>query len=167
MNSQRTYPRRGPIRALVAAVLLAGVFSMHGLTGNHDVAMAMTHQTPAATAAHDPGPTVAHATTPARDHSMGALESQTAPHPVGSRPLQHQPAATIAPSRDGHLHAMGDVCLAMLAALLLALIVALARRSLTAAHPVQRAATTVPSTTTGPSPPWRRPTLSKLCVLRT
>ena len=166
MNSQHTYTRRGPIRALVAAVLLAGVFTMHGLTGNHDVAMAMTHQTPAATASHVPRPTAAHATTPARAHSMSAVESQTATHSVNSRPPR-QSAATIARSSDGHLHAMGDVCLAMLAALLLAVIVALARRSLTAAHPVQRAGTTVPSTATGPSPPWRRPTLSKLCILRT
>jgi hypothetical protein len=74
---------------------------------------------------------------------------------------------TIEPGRDGHLHAMGEVCLAMLAALLLALIVALARRSLAAAHPVQLDGTTVPVTADGPSPPWRRPTLSKLCVLRT
>lgn len=168
MNSQHTYPRRGPIRALVAAVLLAGVFTMHGLTGNHDVTMAMIHQTPAATAAHDPHPTAAHATTPARAHSMSAAESQTATPPVDSRPLQQQQAAaTIAPSRDGHLHAMGDVCLAMLAALLLALIVALARRSLTAAHPVQRADTTASSTAIGLSPPSRRPTLSKHCILRT
>jgi hypothetical protein len=62
---------------------------------------------------------------------------------------------------------MGDACLAMLAALLLALIVALARRSRTAAHPVQLTGMVVIVPVDGPSPPWRRPTLSKLCVLRT
>jgi hypothetical protein len=62
---------------------------------------------------------------------------------------------------------MGDACLAMLAALLLALIVALARRSRTPAHPVRLTGTVVILPVDGPSPPWRRPTLAKLCVLRT
>jgi hypothetical protein len=62
---------------------------------------------------------------------------------------------------------MGDVCLAMLAALLLALIGALARRSLTLAHPVQLTGATVPVPFDGATALWSGPNLSKLCVLRT
>jgi hypothetical protein len=62
---------------------------------------------------------------------------------------------------------MEDVCLAMLVALLLALVVAVALRSSVTAHPAVLAAAPVRVVANGPSPPWRRPTLSKLCVLRT
>jgi hypothetical protein len=68
--------------------------------------------------------------------------------------------------QHGHLHSIDDACLAMLAALLLALIAALTRRSVAAAHPVQLAGA-VPLVTNGdPSASWRRPTLSMLRVLR-
>jgi hypothetical protein len=139
MNSRHTRTRRGSIRALVAAVLLAGVFTMHGLTGNHDAAMAMGSS--AVVSAHDLAPSASE--------------------------ISSREPATAEPSSQGHVHAMGDACLAMLAALLLALIVALARRSRTAAHPVQLTGMVVIVPVDGPSPPWRRPTLAKLCVLRT
>jgi hypothetical protein len=126
-------------------VLLAGVFTMHALTGNHDVAMAGHHVQ--ATAVHVPEPVTAHLST----HDVDAAA----------------PALTIEPGHGGHLHSMGDVCLAMLAALLLALIVALARRSHKAAYPVQLTGTDAIVSADVPSPPWRRPSLSKLCVLRT
>ncbi|MFC9688873.1 DUF6153 family protein [Kribbella sp. NPDC056951] len=137
MNSQHTRVRRGSARALVALVLLAGVFVMHGLTGNHDVTTAMTHQ-PSVTAMTD--------------------------HPA---PVSDHDVRVASADEHGHEHSMADMCLAMLAALLLALIVALARRSLTAAHPVQLIGATIPVASDWPSPLWCRPTLSKLCILRT
>lgn len=153
MDSWRIRIRQGPVRALIAVCLLAGVFAMHGLTGSHDAAMALTNQPAASTATHSVTTTAAP-----MDHSA------VAGHSAG---LQAGPEVTAQSGHDGHLHAMGDVCLAMLAALLLALVVALALRSLTVAHPVVLAAAAIRVATDGPSPPWRRPTLSKLCVLRT
>ncbi|MGC4939972.1 hypothetical protein [Kribbella sp. DT2] len=51
MNSQHTRTRRGSARALVAVVLMADVFTMHGPTGNHDTAPAVTRQMPSTSAA--------------------------------------------------------------------------------------------------------------------
>lgn len=196
--------RKGPVRALVAVCLLAGVFAMHGLTGNHEVAMALTQHVPTAATTHhstttgvaaDHSATTAdHTTAAATGHNttvgaaghntVGAVGHNTvgasghtaaaadlggigvAPA-VQSGVLQAAPELIAQPGHDGHLHSMGDVCLAMLAALLLALVVALALRSLTVAHPAVLAAAAIRVATDGPSPPWRRPTLSKLCVLRT
>ncbi|GAB3950896.1 hypothetical protein GCM10029976_086370 [Kribbella albertanoniae] len=121
--------RRGPARLLVAVLLLAGVFAMHALTGNHNPAMA--EHTPAA-------------------HSMVASDT---------------PA--VEPVEDGHLHTMGEVCLAVLTALLIALVVTLVRRSFAPAHPIPPTGVVVPVILAEPSPPWRQPSLSKLCVLRT
>ncbi|GAA1716537.1 hypothetical protein GCM10009745_76310 [Kribbella yunnanensis] len=140
MNSQHIRVRRASARALVALVLLAGVFVMHGLTGNHDVTMAITHQMSVTVATDHPSPAAATS-----DHDVRVASAD----------------------EHGHEHSMTDMCLAMLAALLLALIVALARRSLTAAHPVQLIGATIPVAPDWPSPLWCRPTLSKLCILRT
>lgn len=145
MASQQTRTRRGLIRALVVVALLAGVFTMHSLTGNHDAAMAMTSQTPSMAAVH----------------STGMMQAG-----VADMAIPAPSAVIVEPSDQGHLHSMGDVCLAMLAALLLMLIVALARRSLAVAHPVVLAPAWVAVTADDSSPPWRRPTLSKLCILR-
>lgn len=187
--------RKGPVRALVAVCLLAGVFAMHGLTGNHEVAMALTQQMPTAATSHHStttGVAAGHSATTAADHTTAVATGHTttvavaghstvgaaghtaaaaADHGVApavqSGALQAGPELIAQPGHDGHLHSMGDVCLAMLAALLLALVVALALRSLTVAHPAVQAAAAIRVATDGPSPPWRRPTLSKLCVLRT
>ncbi|WP_405060834.1 DUF6153 family protein [Kribbella sp. NBC_01505] len=129
MTNWHALVRRGPARLLVAVLLLAGVFAMHALTGNHNPAMA--DQMPAA-------------------HSMV----------VSDLPIAE-------PTDDGHLHAMGEVCLAVLAALLLALVVTLVRRSFAPAHPISPAGAVVRVVVAEPSPPWREPSLSKLCVLRT
>ncbi|MGC4942258.1 hypothetical protein [Kribbella sp. DT2] len=101
---------------------------------------------------------------PTTAHLSTGVAGPAAPSMDSGEPL---PGLTALADQHGHLHSMGDVCLAMLLALLLALIAALARRSLTAAHPVVPADTTVPVAAALPSPPWRRPTLSKLCILRT
>jgi hypothetical protein len=167
MNSRHTSIRPGSVRALVALVLLAGVFTMHGLTGNHDSAMAMTSHLPSTAVVHETAPAAGHPDTAAAAHSMGMKHRPAGAPTVASSAVPAGSGVFVEPSSEGHLHSMGDVCLAMLAALLLALVVALARRSLTAAHPVVLAPTTVPVATDGPSPPWRRPTLPKLCVLRT
>ncbi|GAB3840248.1 hypothetical protein GCM10028799_83340 [Kribbella italica] len=156
---------------MVAVVLLAGVFTMHGLTGNHDVATAMTHRMPATTANGHSATVMAVSTEPVQQtqatsstaHLSTAENGPAVPMVDSGESL---PELTALADDHGHVHSMSDVCLAMLAALLLALIVALTRRSLTAAHPVVLAPATVP-VADGPSPPWRRPTLSKLCILRT
>ena len=140
---ERLRIRSGLVKALIAACLLAGVFTMHGLTSNHDAAMPLIHQPIA-----QPAPMAHHAAVPA--------------------PSVGLPVVEIGPYEDhGHIHSMEDVCLAMLVALLLALVVALALRSLLTAHPVVLAAVPIRVVADGPSPPWRRPILSKLCVLRT
>lgn len=77
------------------------------------------------------------------------------------------PEVSVQAGHDGHLHSLGEVCLAMLAALLLGIVVALALRSRALAHPVVPARTANRVAVEEPLPPWRRPTLSKLCVLRT
>jgi hypothetical protein len=80
---------------------------MHGLTGNHDAAMAMTHPMPAASAVHDPVPAAAHvagnnssaaahSTNTARTHAV-ALVVESGPPPAGR-------AVTVEASSDGHLH---------------------------------------------------------------
>lgn len=149
----------GLVKALIAACLLAGVFTMHGLTGNHDAAMALVHQ-PSTLAG-----------VPHSDEStqLGVPHShESAPHTGVPALPAGQPVVEIGPFEDhGHIHSMEDVCLAMLAALLLALVVAVALRSSVTAHPAVLAAAPVRVDADGPSPPWRRPTLSKLCVLRT
>ncbi|WP_026162757.1 DUF6153 family protein [Kribbella catacumbae] len=163
MDSWRIRIRQGPVRALIAVCLLAGVFAMHGLTGSHDAAMALIHQPP--TAAIRSAPTV-----PVAPAGHGAHAIAVPATDLGVSPAVHVQAGSeviVRAGHDGHLHAMGDVCLAMLAALMLALVVALALRSLTVAHPVVLAAAAIRVATDGPSPPWRRRTLSKLCVLRT
>jgi len=174
MKVWQTHARRGPVRALIAVCLLAGVFAMHGLTGNHDAAMALTHQMPATPA----NPTTQPAThqAPSQSAHRAAVHQVTAGNEsAAAAPSSHSaPTHTEAPVRtaiesgsDGHLHAIGDVCLAMLTALALAMIAALGARGLLAAYAVALPGLVLPSIARGPSPPWLRPTLSKLCVLRT
>ncbi|MFI7065165.1 DUF6153 family protein [Kribbella sp. NPDC050124] len=141
MNAQDTSARPGPIRALIAVFLLAGVFTMHGLTGNHDASVAM--------------PQASRPAVVTTDHS-----SHSVPEAVSREDV------TVRPAQDGHGHA-ADVCLAMLTALALAIVGALALRCLRAMRPVLRLATQLTPVVMGPSPPWLQPTLSKLCVLRT
>jgi hypothetical protein len=141
MKTQYAGARSGLIRALIAVWLLAGVFAMHGLTGNHEVALATTH-----------------AIMPPHGEEHAAATHQM---PVSSNEV------TVQTAPDGHDHSMGDVCLAMLTVLALAIIGALAARSLLAAHPVVLRTPTPHVVTAGLSPPWAQPSLSRLCVLRT
>ncbi|MEU4393384.1 hypothetical protein [Kribbella sp. NPDC023855] len=171
----------GLLKALIAACLLAGVFTMHGLTGNHDAAMALVHQLPTQVGVqHSDGSTqvgVPHSdesTLVGASHSHGSTQvglphsDESAPHTGVPVLAVGQAVVEIGPFEDhGHIHSMEDVCLAMLVALLLALVVAVALRSSVTAHPAVLAAAPVRVVADGPSPPWRRPTLSKLCVLRT
>ena len=169
MNSRQTCVR-GSVRALITVLLLAGIFTMHGLTGNHDAAMA-THLMPASTAADQsaavaPDPGHQESAVPAMAH-LSRIETGPATPGAQSIAVPPRPTLTIEPGHNGHLHALGDVCLAMLAALLLAFILTLARHSVTVAHPIQLAGSAALVAVYGQSPPWRRPTLSKLCILRT
>lgn len=252
MSSQYTRPRPGSARALLAVVLLAGVFAMHGLTGNHDVTMAMTHPAPVPSLSAQPAPTTprlaaahhsvappqeavphraaapanvvlpvhaaapAHSAAPAQPvapdnaaalvhvaapvnaaapaHSAAPVHAAVSVHVAASAQVEHVVSVggelaggpggpgesvvgagavwslgelSVRSERHGHGHSMGDVCLAMLAALLLALIGALARRSLTLAYPIEPSGSTVLVVVDGPDTLWRTPSLSKLCVLRT
>lgn len=128
----------GLVKAVVTLCLLAGVFVMHGLTGNHDAAMAMGHPMPAAMA------------------------------PAGGQHHVHEVAAVVevrvGPAEDRH--SMGELCLAMLTVLALAIILALAVRSLRVSHPVHWLARVGRGVAPGRSPPCVQPSLSKLCVLR-
>jgi hypothetical protein len=161
--------RSGLVRALIVVWLLAGVFAMHGLTGNHEAVMAQTH------AAHPVAAIAPNMHQTAQQHSLQsvdqmpaakqpALAALRAPTPVDATPSSGNTAYT---ANDGHRHAMGDVCLAMLAALALAILGALAVRGLRATHPVLQVSPARVAIAAGPSPPWLQPTLSKLCVLRT
>jgi hypothetical protein len=152
--------RPGLIRALIAACLLAGVFAMHGLTGNHDAA-ALTH------AAHAPQSMHQESAGHAAHHVTDGPSATAVSLSPASYDAVTPSGITVGPAQDGHGHAMGDVCLAMLTVLALAIVAALAARSLRAGRPVVRlraGRTPIPA---GPSPPWLQPTLSKLCVLRT
>jgi len=169
MKIQDLSTRSGLVRALIAVWLLAGVFAMHGLTGNHDAVMAQTH------APHPTAVSAPNTHQPAQRHSLQsvhqmpaanqpAMAAQRAPTSVDAMASSGNTAYT---GRGGHRHAMGDVCLAMLTTLALAILGALAVRGLRATHPVLRVSPALVAIAVAPSPPWRQPTLSKLCVLRT
>ncbi|TDD48564.1 hypothetical protein E1263_33205 [Kribbella antibiotica] len=97
----------------------------------------------------------------------GSHNSAMAEHVPSAHVMVVGDAPMLEPAEDGHLHAMGEMCLAVLAALLMALVVMLVRRSFAPAHPVPPTGAVVPVVVAEPSPPWRQPSLSKLCVLRT
>lgn len=161
-------------KALVAMLLLAGVFAMHGLTGNHDAAMSLRGHSSLSTASEHNRPYL-------DDQPLLSDQALMLTAPAGSTIADGDPVASAmhsdvprltarglgASGNDEHRSAMGDVCLAMLVALLLALLVALARRSVAVTYPARPVGGLVAMTATGPSPPWMCPTLSKLCILRT
>lgn len=181
MNRQHTRARLGSARALLAVVLLAGVFAMHGLTGNHDVSTTMTHPAPVAAMSGHVGSGADHSAAPAHPEHVAQATEHVAParddlattrmgaiaQSVSSGEPTSLPALSGQGDRHGHVHSMGDVCLAMLAALLLALIGALVRRSFTPAHPIEPPGATALVPVDGLDTRLRAPSLSKLCVLRT
>ncbi|MFC0626342.1 DUF6153 family protein [Kribbella deserti] len=146
--------RSGLLKALITVCLLAGVFAMHGLTSNHNVAMPV----PLSAAPVSPDVTVVahdhHAAVVADGHHVAAVAVAD-----GKRGVEVVPA--------GHEHVMGDVCLAMLTLLALAIVALLAWRSLRVFHPAQMVPVATRRIAPGPAPPWLQPSLSKLCVLRT
>lgn len=143
--------RSGVTRAVAVLGVIAGVFAMHALTGNHDAAMAAEHLNVA------PRAMVLPAGHQQMDHAGPAQTTMTLA-PTGE---EHP---TFAPL-GGH-HSMGGVCLAVLTGLVLLLALALALRSLSTWRSVQLFALAEPPVLTGRSPPWLVPSLSKLCVLR-
>ena len=153
----------GPTRALAILGVLAGVFAMHGLTGNHDAAMASPHMRAASSAAG-----------PAADHRMGPVDETGSSSPAGpTGVLGDEAAATSRGARHvalipaGDEHVMAGACVAVLTGLVLLLTLLLGLRSLLAWRPVQLPAPAVRPMLTERSPPWLVPSLSKLCVLRT
>jgi hypothetical protein len=152
----------GPTRALAILGVLAGVFAMHGLTGNHDAAMASPHMRAASSAAD-----------PAANHHMGPVDETGSSSPAGPMgglgdEAATSPAATkVAFIQAGDEHVMAGACVAVLTGLVLLLTLLLGLRSLLAWRPVQLTAPPVRPVLTERSPPWLVPSLSKLCVLRT
>jgi hypothetical protein len=168
MKTQETSARSGLHRALIVVWLLAGVFAMHGLTGNHD-SVALTHAAHPAAATPDTDQPRWQASLHATAHRAPAGNPPAAAAAVNLAAADPVPLSgiTVRPAQEGHAHAMGDVCLAMLTALALAIAGALVSRSLRATRPVVRLRAGLVPMITGPSPPWLQPTLWKLCVLRT
>jgi hypothetical protein len=188
MERRRGIPGSGPVRALIVVCLLAGMFAMHGLTGHHDAAMALTHRVTTTAAGTDTTAVTGAVAMLPRSYqavlkpALSAAEHHTAAHlPVASADFT-QPVSTGTPisqnavisggvvveaARDGHRHSMGEVCLAILVALVVAVIAALGLRNLCLTRPVAPLMPALGPITAGRSPPWLHPRLSKLCVLRT
>ena len=154
------------LRLLGVLGIVAGVFAMHGLTGQHDAAMAIMHL---------PGvtqtgltPTAPADSTPA-DALAGGLSQ------VGESAAGHSvrlPIALVdgfdrvAIGAAGEQHGMAGACMAVLTALLLLLALVLGLRSLLAWRSVVLLAPAERLTSTDRSPPWLAPSLSTLGVLR-
>ncbi|WP_328992713.1 DUF6153 family protein [Kribbella sp. NBC_01245] len=148
----------GLVKGAVTLCLLAGVFVMHGLTGNHDAAMAMGHpMTPAMAPAV--GGIHAHDVAAGRQHAHAGAAG------VGRHHAHEVPVVAKVVAGE-HRHLMGELCLAMLTGLGLAIVVALALRSLRVSRPVQLLARVSRGVAPERSPPRPPPSLSKLCVLR-
>jgi hypothetical protein len=146
-------------RVLSVLGVVAGVFVMHGLTGNHDAAMAAAHMNAAPRAVVVPA--AGHGASQA-DHAR-ATTAALATERLGD--AGHVITAVVRPAGDEHI--MASACVAVLTALVLLLALALALRSLLAWRRVQLIAPSARPVVTGRSPPWVVPSLSKLCVLRT
>lgn len=151
----------GPARALAVLIVLAGVFAMHGLTGNHDAAMASPDMGAASSAA---GPGPGHHMSPIDQLSLPAAAAVG--HLSDAAPVVSAAAqVTLVLANDEHV--MAGACVAVLTGLVLLLALMLGLRSLLAWRPVQLTAPAVRPVLAGRSPPWLVPSLSKLCVSRT
>lgn len=147
-------------QALAVLGVLAGVFAMHGLTGNHDVTMVDPQLTALSSATEDSS----------AGHPMASLEPSSSKQAIAlGAALSMVPAAAqkAVVSVDEHQHMMADACLAMLTALVLLLALLLGLRSLLAWRAAELVVPAERPVLTGRSPPWLVPSLSKLCVLRT
>jgi len=85
---------------------------------------------------------------------------------TGPRPALGLVATRSAVSADGG-HAMGELCVAILTALVLLLAAALRRPCAVMPVGLRRPVPRRVAALLGRSPPWTAPSLSKLCVLRT
>lgn len=101
-------------------------------------------------------------------HGLSAGHQPIGSHPPIAAVMDHdhppEPAVQVAPGAD---HSMGDLCLAMLTALAVAIVAAQALRSLRISRPVVAAGSALAVPTTGRAPPWSRVSPTTLCVLRT
>jgi hypothetical protein len=148
----------GLTRVMAVLGVAAGVFTMHGLTGNHDAAMAAAHMNPAPRAI---------AVLVADHHT--SVQADTDPASVAAMDWLDEAGNLItgALTPAGHGHTMAGACVAVLTALVLLLALMLGLRSLLAWRRVRLIAPPARPPVTGRSPPWVVPSLSKLCVLRT
>ncbi|TCO45696.1 hypothetical protein EV646_108319 [Kribbella antiqua] len=141
------------LRALGALGVVTGVFVMHGLTADHEVAMASMH-----------GPAVAQSAAMPAEHSSDSTDTFMHQVVLPIALVDAFDRVVIAPA--GEQHGMPSACLAVLTGLLLLLTLVLGLRSLLAWRAVLLVA---PERVvlSERSPPWLPPSLSKLCVLRT
>ncbi|MFI6677706.1 hypothetical protein [Kribbella sp. NPDC050470] len=150
------------LRVLGVLALAVGVFAMHSLTAHHDAAMAAPPTHPALSGHHGDM---------AEPAGAGRQEQHESVMPAGQHevvlPLVLLDAlgrVDIAPA--GEQHEMVSVCVAVLTGLLLLLALALGLRSLLAWRPVVVIPPVGRLVAGERSPPWPRPELSKLGVLR-
>ena len=151
----------GLIRVLAVLAVLAGVFAMHGLTGNHDTTMAGAHVNAASPVA---APSENHPVSPVSHSDPSPAEVMN----VASGKAVVMPTATQTAfvAADGR-HAMAGACVAVLTGLILLLALLLGIRSLLAWRRVQLPAAAARPALTGLPPPWLVVSPSKLCVSRT
>jgi hypothetical protein len=154
----------GPLRVVLLLGVLAGVLAMHALTVNHHAGMAVTEGRGAAVIS--PEPQSSHGS-----HHNGA----------DAIPAWSRPTAVAATSLLTFLHGaeagvvqfvpaepasgMGDLCVAVLAGLVLLILPAL-RRGIPGSLGHGLLSGLRRTVLSGRSPPWSTPSLSKLCVLR-
>ena len=154
------------LRLLGVLGIVAGVFAMHGLTGQHDAAMAIMHL-PGVT---QTGPTPAQhvVSTPAEAMATGLSRAgeSAAGHSVRLPIALVDGFDRVAIGAAGEQHGMAGACMAVLTTLLLLLALMLGLRSLRAWRSVVLLAPTERLTSTDRSPPWLAPSLSTSGVLR-
>lgn len=139
----------GLLRVLTLLGVLAGVLAMHALTTSHHTGMVMADTTGLA-AVSGQGAHGEH--TPVREPAPGSAGLVV-------------PGPQVA-SADGE-HAMGELCVAILTALILLLLPSFRRPFAMTAGGIRRSLPPRLTALLGRSPPWTAPSLSKLCVLRT
>ena len=159
------------LRLLGVLGIVAGVFAMHGLTGQHDAAMAIMHlpgvtqtgPTPAAPAVSSPAEAMA---SEAMTTGLSRAGESAAGHSVRLPIALVDGFDRVAIGAAGEQHGMAGACMAVLTTLLLLLALMLGLRSLRAWRSVVLLAPTERLTSTDRSPPWLAPSLSTSGVLR-
>ena len=141
------------LRLLVVLPVLAGVLVMHGMTSNHDMAMA----TMVGVGEHTAGAPTRSA------HTAGHTDAGTSwPHEAAAANTSST-ALDVAPRG----HTLGPVCLGVLTATVLALLLARIRALPRQGGRAWAPWTRLPSLSSPPRGALRAPSLTRLCISRT